>query len=81
MNFRDKESYKKAQLKRDKLWEQTRLLDDIGTLGLCGGLFCQTFTQSSKTKKIIGNSFLVVGILATLAGMTKRTILAHKIKE
>lgn len=80
-SFRNKESYIKAQAKREKLWEQTHFLDDIGTLGLCSGLLCKTFSQTSKTKNFIGNSFLIVGIIAILVAMIKRAVLARKIEN
>ena len=56
INFKNNTDYQKTMIKREKLWQQTQALDDIGTLCLLGGLLLSPdiniVVSKNKTPKI-----------------------------
>ena len=87
INFKNNTDYQKTMIKREKLWQQTQALDDIGTLCLLGGLLLSPdiniVVSKNKTPKIKYYDRILFGIgaIAVFAAMIRRNILANKIKD
>lgn len=78
--------YRKAMSKREKLWQQTQTLDEVGTLCLLSGLLLGpnvSILSKNKTPKVqyFDKILLSIGAIAVFAAMIKRAVIAKNIKD